>query len=104
VLEEPRSGTGPSGRDAAILRVAEAIAQFDVPVDGLRVRLSEIAGRLVAQANARAAGRQIRVQVAAATLGQAADDLAERLGRRILEAAACWSARTWPDTDDASVP
>ncbi|NUR30619.1 MAG: hypothetical protein HOV83_33005, partial [Catenulispora sp.] len=26
--------------------------------------------------------------------------LAERLGRRILEAAACWSARPWPDGGD----
>ncbi|NUR62663.1 MAG: sigma 54 modulation/S30EA ribosomal C-terminal domain-containing protein [Catenulispora sp.] len=94
----------PTMRDAAILPVAQAAALFDVVTDDLRVRLSEAGGRVVAQANACAAGRPIRVQVAAAGLGEAVADLAERLSCRILEAAACWSARAWPDTDDASVP
>jgi hypothetical protein len=93
-------------RDSVLLRItgAVAVAQSRVATDGLRVRLSEADGRIVVQANARAAGRPIRVQTAAATLDEAADDLAERLGCRILEAAACWSPRPWPDSDDVSVP
>ncbi|NUR24515.1 MAG: hypothetical protein HOV83_01445, partial [Catenulispora sp.] len=61
-------GTGAAElteRDAAILRVAAAVARFGVDTDGLRLRLSEAGGRIVAQATARAAGRPIRVQVAA---------------------------------------
>jgi hypothetical protein len=97
-------GPKPLGREAFLLRITQATARFDVAVDGLRVRLAEAGGRVVAQANARAARRAIRVQVAADTLDQAVEDLADRLGRRVLEAAACWSGRPWPDTDDASVP
>lgn len=104
VMEQQTGTADLTGRDAAILRITQTIAQFDVVTDGLRIRLSEPDGRIVAQANARTAGRPIRVQVAATTLTQAADDLAERLGRRILQAAAHWSARAWPDGDDASVP
>ena len=103
----PRKLTGkvrPTMREAAIRPVARVAARFDVVTDELRVRLSEAGGRVVAQANARAAGRPIRVQVAADGLDEAVGDLAERLGRRLLEAAACWSARVWPDSDDASVP
>jgi hypothetical protein len=99
------SGPKLMGREAFLLRVTQAAARSGVATDGLRVRLSEAAdGRVVAQANARAARRAIRVQVAAGTLDQAVEDLADRLGRRVLEAAACWSGRPWPDTDDASVP
>lgn len=88
----------------AILHVTEAVAQFNIAIDGLRVRLSEHGERVIAQANARASGQPIRAQVAAATLNQAADDLAGRLSQHILQATAHWTARTWPDGDDASVP
>ncbi|GAA1965031.1 sigma 54 modulation/S30EA ribosomal C-terminal domain-containing protein [Catenulispora subtropica] len=104
MVEQRASVPELAQREPAVLRITQAVAGYDVPTDGLRIRLSDTGGRIVAQANARAARRPIRVQVAAATLDQAADDLAERLGRRILEAAACWSARPWPDSDDASVP
>lgn len=104
MLEQPVGETGPAGTQAAVWRLSQSIAPLDIRTDGLRVRLSEARGRVVAQANARAAGRPIRAQAAAATAGQAADDLTDRFCRRILQAAACWSARAWPDTDDASVP
>ena len=87
-----------------VTRVTETVARFDVTIAGLRVRLSRADGRFVFQANARAAHRPIRVQIAAADLAEATEDLTDRLGRRILEAAASWSPRPWPDTDDASVP
>ncbi len=92
-----------TGRDRATLRITRAIAELDIAVDGLRIRLTETGGRVVAQVNARAARRPIRVQVAAATFDQATDDLAGRLTGRILEAAACWSPRPWPN-GDMSVP
>ena len=103
-MEEQIGAAERTGRDTAILRITQSTVRFAVATDGLRVRLTEGEGRIIAQANARAARRPIRVQVAAATVAEAADDLGERLGRRILEAAACWSPRQWPDTDDASVP
>ncbi|NUP47028.1 MAG: hypothetical protein HOW97_06875 [Catenulispora sp.] len=104
MLEQPVGEAGQTGTQAAVWRLTQSIARLDIRTDGLRVRLSEARGRIVAQANARAAGTPIRAQAAAATAAQAADDLADRLCHRIRQAAGCWTARAWPDTDDASVP
>lgn len=104
VIQEQVGAATTAGWDDAVRRVTGSIAGCGVHLDGLRMRLTRADGRIVAQANARAAGRPVRVQVAAATPAEAADDLAERLSRRALEAAGRWSARPWPDADDASVP
>jgi hypothetical protein len=87
------------GRDAAVVRAIRTVARFSGAADAIRVRLAESGGHAVAQVNARAAGQPIRVQVTAASLDQAVDELADRLARRILEAADRWSPRKWPGHD-----
>jgi hypothetical protein len=90
----------------ARVRVAHALDRFGVQVAQLRVRLSDAAGqlsgRVLAQANAIAAGQRVRVQVTGATYGQAVERLAARLRARIGETVGTWMPRAWPDPTDES--
>jgi hypothetical protein len=100
-------GDAPAGVAAeARVRLAHALAQVGVQVADLRIRLSDAAGQLsgtvLAQANALAVGRRVRVQVVGATCGQALEALILRLSRRISEATTRWTPRSWPDPQDPS--
>ena len=95
-LEEAVAGSG-------LVRAAAA-ALLGTRIEQLRVRLSMTAGRFVAQANAVTADRRVRVQVAAGDHDGAIRALMDRLYGRVLEAAACWSPRPWPDPDGVSAP
>lgn len=90
-----------SGRDVAMVRVLDAVQRFGGDVENLRVRLGEQPIGVVAQATATAAGRPVRVKVAAAMLGQAVDTLTDRLRVRILEAPRGWSPRPWRHGEEA---
>lgn len=93
----------PDG-EAARARVTRAVARFGLQADGLRLRLSETGGRVLAQANALTAERNIRVQVSARALGDAVDELVDRLRMRLADAADRWSARGRPGVDRADTP
>lgn len=88
----------PDG-EAASARITRAVARFGVQTDGLRLRLSETGGRVLAQANALTAERNIRVQVSARALGDAVDELVDRLRVRLAVAAHRWSAHGRPVSD-----
>jgi hypothetical protein len=97
--DEGIRGVREPGRDAAIVRVLEAVRQFAGDVENLKARLGGRACGVVAQATADAAGRPVRVQVAADTLGQVVDGLTARMRVRIGEASRCWAPRPWPQAD-----
>lgn len=90
----------PDG-DAARARITRAVARFGLQADGLRLRLSETGGRVLAQANALTPERNVRVQVSARALGDAVDELVDRLRVRLTEAAGRWSAHGRPDDEAA---
>jgi hypothetical protein len=83
----------PDG-EAARARITRAVARFGLQADGLRLRLSETGGRVLAQANALTAERNVRVQVSARALGDAVDELVDRLRVRLAEAADRWSSHS----------
>lgn len=88
----------PDG-EAASARITRAVARFGLQADGLRLRLSQTGGRVLAQANALASERNIRVQVSARALGDAVDELVDRLRVRLAEASDRWSAHGRPGAD-----
>ncbi|MFD7450141.1 sigma 54 modulation/S30EA ribosomal C-terminal domain-containing protein [Kitasatospora sp. NPDC059827] len=65
-------------------------------VEALRIRLSSVAGGVLAQANAEVDGRRIRVQRAAAEPGASLDRVAESLLGRIRAVTGSWVPRPWP--------
>ncbi|MFD9692963.1 sigma 54 modulation/S30EA ribosomal C-terminal domain-containing protein [Kitasatospora sp. NPDC001309] len=65
-------------------------------VEALRIRLSAVAGGVLAQANAEVDGRRIRVQRAAAEPGASLDRVAESLLGRIRSVTGSWAPRPWP--------
>ncbi|MET8624244.1 sigma 54 modulation/S30EA ribosomal C-terminal domain-containing protein [Kitasatospora sp. NPDC004669] len=64
-------------------------------VESLRVRLAGVAGGVLAQANAEVDGRRIRVQRAAAGLGDSLDRVADSLRGRIRAVTGAWAPRPW---------
>lgn len=81
--------------------IARAARGLGVLVSGLRIRIDvpevwRVLG-VVAQANAYADGRPIRVQVIGESVEAAGKRLVERSRERLIEAAGGWSARVWPD-------
>ncbi|MEV6979054.1 sigma 54 modulation/S30EA ribosomal C-terminal domain-containing protein [Kitasatospora sp. NPDC093806] len=95
-------------------RIAAAVSGADALVESLRVRVGTIgapggpvggaaggpgpavAGGVLAQVNAEVDGRRIRVQEAAADLGEALDRLAEGLRSRVAAVNSAWAPRPWP--------
>lgn len=88
----------------ARVRAARALEHLGVEVTDLRVRLSDLAGRVLAQANALVAGRRVRVQVAAPDCGEAVDWVVARLGARVAAVTLPWAPRTWPEPQDGARP
>ncbi|MFD0276495.1 sigma 54 modulation/S30EA ribosomal C-terminal domain-containing protein [Kitasatospora sp. NPDC127111] len=78
-------------------RIAAAVHGADALVEALRVRVGLVgAATVLAQVNAEVDGRRIRVQEAAADLGEALDRLAEGLRARVAAVTAGWTPRPWP--------
>ncbi|MFF2615780.1 sigma 54 modulation/S30EA ribosomal C-terminal domain-containing protein [Kitasatospora sp. NPDC058046] len=79
-------------------RVAAAAAAPGVGtlVEALRVRLAAVAGGVLAQVNAEVDGRRIRVQEAAAGLGDSIDRVSDALRGRIRAVTGAWAPRPWP--------
>ncbi|MFI2607417.1 sigma 54 modulation/S30EA ribosomal C-terminal domain-containing protein [Kitasatospora sp. NPDC018619] len=65
-------------------------------VEALRVRLAAVAGGVLAQVNAEVDGRRIRVQEAAAGLGDSLDRVSDALRARIRAVTGAWTPRPWP--------
>ncbi|GAA3011075.1 hypothetical protein GCM10010519_47550 [Streptomyces lactacystinicus] len=65
-------------------------------VEALRVRLAAVAGGVLAQVNAEVDGRRIRVQEAAAGLGDSLDRVSDALRGRIRAVTGAWAPRPWP--------
>jgi hypothetical protein len=103
-MSQAQLWTGIPDGEAASARITRAVARFGLQADGLRLRLSETGGRVLAQANALTAERNVRVQVCARALGDAVDELVDRLRVRLAEAAGRWSAQGGPDTEVADTP
>ncbi|MFJ5120445.1 sigma 54 modulation/S30EA ribosomal C-terminal domain-containing protein [Kitasatospora sp. NPDC088548] len=78
-------------------RVAAVVCGADALVEALRVRVGLVgAATVLAQVNAEVDGRRIRVQEAAADLGEALDRLADGLRGRIAAVTSGWTPRPWP--------
>ncbi|MFB6894700.1 sigma 54 modulation/S30EA ribosomal C-terminal domain-containing protein [Kitasatospora sp. NPDC056327] len=87
-------------------RIAAVVSGADALVESLRVRVGTIgAGNppagsaplgVLAQVNAEVDGRRIRVQEAAADLGEALDRLADGLRARMTAVGSGWTPRPWP--------
>ena len=60
MLEEQVGEARTAEWNDAVRRVTEGITRCHVPLDGLRMRLARSDGRIVARADARAAGRPVR--------------------------------------------
>lgn len=88
----------------ARVRAARALEHLGAEVSDLRVRWSELVGRVLAQANALVAGRRVRVQVAAPGCGEAVDLVVVRLTARVAAVTLSWASRAWPDADDGTQP
>lgn len=91
--------------------IAHAARERQILLSGLRIRLaapgaSEV-GPVVAQANAYADGRAIRVEVTGDTAQAAARVLVARCAARLTASSKGWSPRPWPDparTDQPGPP
>ncbi|MFE2111369.1 sigma 54 modulation/S30EA ribosomal C-terminal domain-containing protein [Kitasatospora sp. NPDC059463] len=87
-------------------RIAAVVGGADALVESLRVRVGTIGAAgspdgadragVLAQVNAEVDGRRIRVQEAAADLGEALDRLADGLRARMTAVTAGWTPRPWP--------
>ncbi|MFF8772294.1 sigma 54 modulation/S30EA ribosomal C-terminal domain-containing protein [Kitasatospora sp. NPDC015120] len=87
-------------------RIAAVVGGADALVESLRVRVGTIGAPgcpdgadrtgVLAQVNAEVDGRRIRVQEAAADLGEALDRLADGLRARMTAVTAGWAPRPWP--------
>ncbi|MFE7561870.1 sigma 54 modulation/S30EA ribosomal C-terminal domain-containing protein [Kitasatospora sp. NPDC057500] len=78
-------------------RVAAVVGGADALVESLRVRVGTIgAAGVLTQVNAEVDGRRIRVQEAAADLGEALDRLSEGLRARMAAVTSGWTPRPWP--------
>ncbi|MFB7469629.1 sigma 54 modulation/S30EA ribosomal C-terminal domain-containing protein [Kitasatospora sp. NPDC056184] len=87
-------------------RIAAVVGGADALVESLRVRVGTIGAApsaggvdragVLTQVNAEVDGRRIRVQEAAADLGEALDRLADGLRARMTAAASGWTPRPWP--------
>jgi hypothetical protein len=89
-------------------RASAELEYLGADTAALRVRLTTVpgwcSGRVVAQANAIANGRRVRVQVIAAGYAQAGADLVSRLRSRVLEVISPWQARPWPEPPGTASP
>ncbi|MEU6239232.1 sigma 54 modulation/S30EA ribosomal C-terminal domain-containing protein [Kitasatospora sp. NPDC047058] len=78
-------------------RITAAVHGADALVESLRVRVGLVGpATVLTQVNAEVDGRRIRVQEAAADLGEALDRLAEGLRARLAAATAGWTPSPWP--------
>ncbi|MFF7458289.1 sigma 54 modulation/S30EA ribosomal C-terminal domain-containing protein [Kitasatospora sp. NPDC008115] len=84
-------------------RVAAVVGGADALVESLRVRVGTIGAAgspagagVLTQVNAEVDGRRIRVQEAAADLGEAMDRLTEGLRARMAAVTSGWAPRPWP--------
>ncbi|MFJ8436315.1 sigma 54 modulation/S30EA ribosomal C-terminal domain-containing protein [Kitasatospora sp. NPDC094019] len=91
-------------------RIAAVVGGADALVESLRLRIGTLgtaaspgtvpwvpgAPGVLAQVNAEVDGRRIRVQEAAADLGEALDRLADGLRTRMTAVTAGWTPRPWP--------
>ncbi|GGR02473.1 sigma 54 modulation/S30EA ribosomal C-terminal domain-containing protein [Kitasatospora griseola] len=96
---------GLPGEAAALARARIATVTQDASalVEAVRIRLAGAPGRVLAQVNAEVDGRRVRVQLAARNIGEAADRLADGLGRRIRAVSASWRPRPWPSAGDRAI-
>ncbi|MFF0297980.1 sigma 54 modulation/S30EA ribosomal C-terminal domain-containing protein [Kitasatospora sp. NPDC004614] len=96
---------GLPGEAAALARArVNAVARdASALVEAVRIRLAGAPGRVLAQVNAEVDGRRVRVQLAARTIGDAADRLAEELSRRIRTVSSSWRPRPWPSENDRAI-
>jgi hypothetical protein len=88
--------------------IAHAAREQQILLSGLRIRLAapgtSVAGPFVAQANAYADGRAIRVEVTGDTAQAAARALVARCAARLTASAKGWSPRPWPDPSRTGQP
>ncbi|WP_327673912.1 sigma 54 modulation/S30EA ribosomal C-terminal domain-containing protein [Kitasatospora sp. NBC_00458] len=78
-------------------RVAAAVSGADALVEQLRVRVGTVGpAGVLAQVNAEVDGRRVRVQEAAADLGEALDKVVDGLRSRMAAVASGWAPRPWP--------
>ncbi|MFD4903982.1 sigma 54 modulation/S30EA ribosomal C-terminal domain-containing protein [Kitasatospora purpeofusca] len=91
-------------------RIAAVVSGADALVESLRIRIGTLGAAgspgsgpgapgppaVLAQVNAEVDGRRIRVQEAAADLGEALDRLADGLRVRMTAVTAGWTPRPWP--------
>jgi hypothetical protein len=78
-----------------------------LPVEGLRVRLSEagvLSGQVLGQVGGLATGRRVRIQAAGSDYDGAINALCRRLRARVAEASAGFPPRPWPEPDGAPHP
>jgi hypothetical protein len=88
--------------------IAHAARERQILLSGLRIRLAapgpSAAGPVVAQANAYADGRAIRVEATGDPAQAAARVLVARCAARLTASSQGWSPRPWPDPSRASRP
>ncbi|MFE7189340.1 sigma 54 modulation/S30EA ribosomal C-terminal domain-containing protein [Kitasatospora sp. NPDC057541] len=95
-------------------RIAAVVGGADALVESLRVRVGTIGAAaspggadpagVLTQVNAEVDGRRIRVQEAAADLGEALDRITEGLRVRMAAVASGWTPRPWPRRIRARMP
>jgi hypothetical protein len=88
--------------------IAHAARERQILLSGLRIRLAapgaSEAGPVVAQANAYADGRAIRVEATGDTAQSAARVLVARCAARLTASTEGWSPRPWPDPSRTGQP
>ncbi|WP_405366009.1 sigma 54 modulation/S30EA ribosomal C-terminal domain-containing protein [Kitasatospora sp. NBC_00039] len=97
VTVQVREGMSGGVAGDARARIAAVVSGADALVEAPRVRVGPVGGvAVLAQVNAEVDGRPIRVQEAAADLGEALDRLADGLRGRIAAVTSGWTPRPWP--------